>query len=1446
MKIRKNIFSKACYSSCIHNKNQKNLKLKKVGSPKDKLLENLNYYSRNEKKDILKKIFENITLKRCKVKEELLRFYLKDKDIKGILEEEKIFEESSKLFRIVQVQSNEEMLINKFNSFYDLLLFSIENLKRKSILSMNQKVFKFSDCSKCPSNNNTLEKYEFDVNNLDIIKKFMVIIDKNLTTYDNTSSTFKRFFCLHKFIIYFFNYSFPFIEIFDYKFLLKYTYLYIKLSLLESTQFFYEQKKKSENFFSVNISDEDLSYLSKNNNKNTLNLLLLLNNQVDHCDLLKLSELYSLYFKKIKIDELIKNVNNDSFEYVKNINEEKKDKSAFEKQHNNYGSILAVEHIPYEVTANEKNYKVNDMPHYHYGYFICVYFNFLFLLNKIVSNCIIFLPNIDKNIFHVLDCIGILCERIFEEHNNVGERKIKNLNLFLNNNDIENYIIKEIIKGRTMGNHFIGNKIEEKKKNNLLASRRVDEENYLLKEGTDYVENTENVLEQSENTYTNNFSHDLKRDILFRSNNDARNGREKFKYIYEGDEINFCNGLRIYNGKSVNDDVSFNSEEEQLLKLDLFYEECFLNLYRSTKNYVKLLFESMTDYFILYDCDSILKFLQIIYITRYMNMHNINVLFYSIRLNSEFLKIYQIKNILFFLALFKSSFIIKGINLQKSIYSWYNKRLIFFLRKKLELYFESSSLESSIKSIFLLCDLLNYNKVIKKILLKKLVLLNFNNIYPELFCQIFFLLNKLRFDASNKLFSELFLKHYKRIIPSLTCAETLDLIKNTEYLINKKKRKIFVIQILYFFRKLEQSSILRDDNTPVSLYCIFKLINIINKFKLYEYCRKDYFYPIYQFIFTANGVQNGLNKERKHHLLSDNNRDISKCNNNPSILVKNNEILLLDENEIDREDKRSDVLFSEKNESSISPRTVYGNGTFVRKECEGSIKIKLELLTINQILDLIYFCINTNRNIYSISELYTDLFYRLIRSTYFSKNQLNLTFRSIWMSRVFHAHFFKALVDIIINNKKIVDSSIFSLDILLCLCSYKHDKIYESLIISMFDICFNDIDKILKNINTQILFYYCFIFLEVYYPLLYLKVTKKRRNSFVKSEIIKGKLQNDGTDKNKKLIRKKDNFETNEEKEASSNIIDYNLEQYRINMNFKMIGKTKKMSNNLRESNQKNRINEDKIVTSRINAIYVEDSIDTATTVDILKYLKQLFFLQQKKHAYGYDLIKFYEILHKLNITKMKLNNAPNIFFKNQEINDLFVLNAYFPLLKFSILFIKKERVSKNVIKISDIWRMDKGTKKCGTITIDDASLLEVKNESSERNMGKKNICGSANVWSNVNCEYYLNNENKDSEIVSNSLFNDYCENQIDILAQKLYLYKNYRINVMVIPIEKVYMFFKIHDREEQNSIINESNIIFDRVYKEIMNSNKGQIFADVDILSSLMKKQLQYIFRLN
>ncbi|SBT80555.1 conserved protein, unknown function [Plasmodium malariae] len=419
--------------------------------------------------------------------------------------------------------------------------------------------------------------------------------------------------------------------------------------------------------------------------------------------------------------------------------------------------------------------------------------------------------------------------------------------------------------------------------------------------------------------------------------------------------------------------------------------------------------------------------------------------------------------------------------------------------------------------------------------------------------------------------------------------------------------------------------------------------------------QKDYFYPIYQFIFTANGVQNGLNKERKHHLLSDNNRDISKCTNNPSIVVKNKEILLLDKNEIDREDKRSDVLFSEKNESSISPRTVYGNETFVRKECEGSIKIKWEVLTINQILDLIYFCINTNRNIYSISELYTDIFYRLIRSTYFSKNQLNLTFRSIWMSRVFHAHFFKALVDIIINNKKIVDSSIFSLDILLCLCSYKHDKIYESLIISMFDICFNDIDKILKNINTQILFYYCFIFLEVYYPLLYLKVMKKRRNSFVKSEIIKGKLQNDETYKNRKFIRKKDNFETNEEKESSSNIIDYNLEQYRIDMNFKMIGKTKKMSNNLRESNQKNRINADKIVTSRINAIYMEDSVDTATTVDILKYLKHLWFLQQKKHADGYDIIKSRSnsLLKDKEIDKVLfLNNCENSIFSDSDMED--------------------------------------------------------------------------------------------------------------------------------------------------------------------------------------------------
>ncbi|KJP86728.1 hypothetical protein AK88_03640 [Plasmodium fragile] len=1405
--MRKGFFSRVHYSNCVHLK-YKGSKEKYNSKGDGKLLKNVNYYTRNEKKEILRKIHENIILKKNHLKEELSQFYINDKDVKEIFQKEKISDQDDKLAIIKQVEDNEEALINKFNNFYDLLHFSLQNLERQGGASANKRrIFKVSDITNC-ANSNAFEVHEWVTTNLDLIKKFLVFIDKNLDAYEKTSCWFKVCFCLNKFVIYFFNYSFPFIEFFDSKLLFNYCHLFIKLSLLDNSPFVSKQKdKRAENIYTVNISNEEIFDLVRNNNKNAIKLLLLLSAQKRHMDLLDLSDVYMLYVKKTKIREWIENVNSYLVESVMAGRRGLGQMPTFVEEPS-YES-KEVLYRPYEEMFGDKNNHMDNRKNYH-SYFICLYFNMLYLVNKLVCNYISFLPYMNDNILPLLDCIGVLCEGILEE-NHLSERKIKNLTVLLSSRDVARYVIKDIVADASLSRciqesaHDIGGR-------NMPISGKVEEMGFP---------------------------------------------GEVSSYTEYGNMLVCGGGSRGTNG------FTPPVEQDSMLRKSFFHEEPFLTLHANTKRNLKHFFENMTHFFILSDCEGILKFLQTVYLTRYMNMWNTNILFYSIWLNAEFLKMYQVKNVLFFLSLFKSNFILRNMDLGSSIYSWYNKQLMFYLRRMVEIYFENNTLENSIKSVFMLSDLLSHNKVIKKILLKKVVLLNFNNIQPSLFCQIFFLLNKLRFDASNTLFCELLLKHYKRVVPSLTCVETLDLIKNAEYLITRKKRKIFVVLIMYFFRKFEQSKAARSSPPPLlNVSYIFKLINIINKYKLFEYCRKDYFLPIYRFIFFSNEGKSAVGEEAAC-VSSDNcsSMDTSKCNHY-SFLIKNNQTVLLDVGEVARVNEgtgppllrehkgRKDAYMVEPNQQDIEFAGSKLNGQRDLM-CTKNIRVKLELLTTGEILDLIFFSINIRKSVYLIGELHTELFYRIHRNANFSKKQVALCFRSIWMSRVFHLNFFEALTDIVTNNIKMVSNSIFGLDILLCLCSYKHRKIYDSLIVPLFDICFDDIDKILKNMKTQVLFYCCIVFLEVYYPLLFLKVIRRGRSVFRKKGTTSSGLRQGGGVGLNGNFPKVEPFEGSQQNGVPCNRLSDTPVEREVETSVKqMEGKHARNGvrndvpsdvaiDMIRDPVGKGEKEGEVIMTLRTKAdICLEDSGDPQLIGDVLKYLKQVFLLQQKKHAYSYDLIKFCEILHKLKISKIKINNIPNIFLKNHEIDDLLVLNVFYPALKFCIIFTKGEKTSNNLnkmIRVSRIGRQSDGHNvNEGAV---DVSLTEEKHLSEETfNLHRILRC---------NREGVSNPGGVDKDNLFSTPSHNCRENDVDILAQKLYLLKNHKIHTMVIPIEKVDLFFKVHLVEEQNAIINESNMIFHKVYEQIL-ASKRELLSDRNTIASLMRKQLQFIFHLS
>ncbi|CAD2099769.1 conserved Plasmodium protein, unknown function [Plasmodium vinckei lentum] len=1396
MKIRNNAIIKVYYANGIHCKwpkyysnensvnrsdcikivsgeNGKYLDCKKQMNHKLKGI--TNYYTRNEKKHILKSIYENIRLQKNELSDEMLKYYMEDEDIKKILENEKIYDDNSKIVRIKEIEKKEDELITKFNSFYDLLYFSIENLKRQNKIptKMNIESNIENDFLGPNLNNNVFYKnHELIVNNLEIIKKFLIFMDKSLRTYNITSSSFKLYFCLNKFVIYFFNYFFQYVNYLDLNLLLKYCYLYIKLNLFENSLILYNQKKrKSEKLYHANISDEDIFEITKNNNNMALKLLSIIADKKGYHELLDLCELYMLYFRKTNINKFIQIVCETNFE-----NKEGNDNiRTLRNEHGDKIGNGLMNVIPRHTHGRSHG----ALMHKHNDYFICLYFNLLFLLNKIIGNYTLFLPKMNKKAYHLLDCVGVLCEQIFEGGNG-GEKKIRYLLSLLNSVSAEKYII--------INNH-----------------------------SNDYY------------MYEKNKNKNIKNAIFLNSEYDDE------AVIKKSNENNVTNAINSCKDKNSSNSKELNNNENKIIKKQCSYEDLLLNVYKNTHNNVMSLFENMAHYFILEDCDLILKFLQIIYMTRYMNIYNINILFYSIWLNSTFFKMYQVKNVLFFLSLFKSSFVIKGMDLQISIYNWYNKRLIFYLRKRLEGYFENNTLEASIKSIFVLSDLISYNKVIKKILLRKLVMLNFNKITPTIFCQIFFLLNKLRFNASNKLFCEIFLKHYKKVINSLTYMETLDLIKNIEYLIPKKKRKIFIIMILHFFRKLEHNNLISytNDTTPISLNHVFKLINIINKFKLYEYCNKIYFNPLYQLIFTAINMNYMDYNQNNRFTVSKDILNVLHKNSNYSFMIKNNKTVLIDKsykiNEKIKNKEHTKSLVSSEIErigdcdNNKDVELAYQNSIInefsVNLDYVKNMGIKLELLRTNQILDLIFFNINTKKNVILISEIYTDLFYRIIRNCYFSKKELSLSFRSIWMSRIFHLDFLAALIDTIKNNIKIVDTSIFSLDILLCLCTYKHEKLDESLVITLFNILFEDIDRILKNVKNQILFYYCLIFLELYYPFLFLKVIKKRINA--------GRY-------------KDTSIQLENEKGNISHIVKGIKNNYKENM-----------ESNIKEKNE--------IANKIFNTPHVFENINGAHIVDILKYIKQIFFLQQKKCAHSYELIKFYEVLDKLNITKMKFSNIPNVFFKNYEINDLFVLHIYFPQLKFAILFTKKgimgnsgNNKKKHISSIIESDNMNmfqlNGDKCVKEIKSGDLNYtVDGANDDNNRN----NVEGSLAVKRNSNDDNKLSSTNpfyiKNNYIDMNSpFFEDSYEKSMEIMAQKLYLYKNYKINTMVIPMEKVIYFFKMFDKEKQNCIINESNYVFNNVYNQILNTKKiNNNLEGMNIVGSLVKKQLQYIFSL-
>ncbi|KOB60066.1 hypothetical protein PFHG_01828 [Plasmodium falciparum HB3] len=1471
---KNNVKSFSVFNSKGKERERKNDKEKNV------LLPNINYYSRKEKKQILQNIHEQIVLKQNIDKEKILELYLNDKDVQKILKEQKIKEPEKKIKRIQEIVNNEENLNKKFNQFYDLFCFDLKNINDSNI-SINKKCninyeihdniydirHTHNNCNypfdKCVNNKNVyilnnelinnqmfmsyVKTYQYIKINLNTIKKFLLFIERNLINYDNTSSSFKYYFSFNQFVVYFFNYSFHFIKHFDKDLFLSYISLYIKLNLFYSHDLFIDIQEKinhdkdkikqdnngevQKTIYYINILNEEILDIIRNNNKKIIHMLnLLLKERVGYYNILNVLDLYYTYYKKVRINELIKNVHN-----LYNID--------IKSKYNNNNNNILSDHVCIP-NVEHMNYLYS-----YYSYMICLYFNYIYLLNNIIKLNSFYLPYCDENLLYLLNCVELLCENIFDKKI-IIEEKIKYLVGYINNKDVERYLLKDILYD--MG------------KNNIIDKNSTCENFEIEKKGK------KNISHNS--MYKNNNN----------NNNNNKNNNDNYytHIIYSNDNTNQSHYLSHNN----------------ILKNNMYgdKDEFLLNLYMNTRNNIKLLFQNMTHFFILQNCDLILKFLNIIYTTKYINIYNINVLFYSLWINRDVMKTYQIKNVLFFFSLYKNNFILNNVDLGNTIYNWYNKRLIYFIRKKIEIYFEHHSLENSIRSIFLLTDILSYNKIIKKILMKKLELLNMQNISPSLFCQIFFLLKKLKCDARNQLGSQLFLKHYKKFIPSLTYSEILYLIENVEYLISRKKRKIFLLLILYCFRKMKENNthLLYQDSIFICMNHIFKLINIINKFKLYQYCKRNYFIPIYEYILSFNEVQRGIKKERCQSNFSYNNKYFNDFyeKNNYTFLINNNDTILIDYHKNDKNkikikeqtvddtngtiEKNGDgnidvvnihgdhknkmvehnyncVIKDDNISSPINCYEYYTNNSdvsYFAASNSGLYKynIKLELLTCSQIIDMIFFNINTNINIFIIGELYSDLFYRIIRNTPFRKNEISLIFKSMWMSRVYHENLFNSLLEIINNNKKIVQNYLYSLDILLCLCSYKREdmklemKNYKELLISLFDICFLNIDHICKNIKRQIYFYYCVLFLEVYYPLLYLRIIKGKGNIFsdISKEFVSNKMKEkeeilttfEYQKKKKKVEEKKKLYMCmNNELNNNYNMVRYNLEDTKME---RMIigGYMNNTYNNLEQKD--NLINKKNRKEKENNEIHEENKYDDKYNIYndfrndgviypmcILKKLKEIFFIYQKKYAYKYDLTPFYELLDKLYIRNIKYNSVPIIYFKNYELNNLFVLNIYFPVIKFAILFVKdhkddirnEKKIKKDIMKCIHIKNIEK------------EHLLQ---ENENINDNKTNVVRSFNIFYPYN-------------ILSNNLYS----NDIDILIQRLYLYKYHKIHVMVLSKEKVDLFFKKYTSQKQQNVINESNIVFQNVYKHIIKNNKEDYTM---MLASLMKKQLQYIFSLH
>lgn len=303
----------------------------------------------------------------------------------------------------------------------------------------------------------------------------------------------------------------------------------------------------------------------------------------------------------------------------------------------------------------------------------------------------------------------------------------------------------------------------------------------------------------------------------------------------------------------------------------------------------------------------------------------------------------------------------------------------------------------------------------------------------------------------------------------------------------------------------------------------------------------------------------------------------------------------------------------------------------------------------------------------------------------------------------------------------------------------------------------------------------------------------------------------------------------NNELNNNYNMVRYNLEDTKME---RMIigGYMNNTYNNLEQKD--NLINKKNRQEKENNEIHEENKYDDKYNIYndfrndgviypmcILKKLKEIFFIYQKKYAYKYDLTPFYELLDKLYIRNIKYNSVPIIYFKNYELNNLFVLNIYFPVIKFAILFVKdhkddirnEKKIKKDIMKCIHIKNIEK------------EHLLQ---ENENINDNKTNVVRSFNIFYPYN-------------ILSNNLYS----NDIDILIQRLYLYKYHKIHVMVLSKEKVDLFFKKYTSQKQQNVINESNIVFQNVYKHIIKNNKEDYTM---MLASLMKKQLQYIFSLH